>query len=86
MTMHMALHPKDDVDRLYMSRKEIGRRVASPEDSVDASIQRLKDYIDINGGRLIPAIRSNNDDTRISRMEITSKQKYEEKQRYGCFK
>ena len=43
MTMHKALHPRDDVDRLYVSRKEGGRGLASIEDSVDASIQRLED-------------------------------------------
>ena len=41
MTMHKASHPRDDVDRLYVSRKEGGRGLASLEDSVDASIQRL---------------------------------------------
>ena len=43
--MHKALHPRDDVDRLYVSRKEGGRGLASIEDSVDTSIQRLEDYI-----------------------------------------
>ena len=38
MTMHKALHLKDDVDRLSISRMERGR-FASIEDSVDASIQ-----------------------------------------------
>ena len=46
MTMYKALHPKDYVDRLYASRKEGGRRLASIEDSVDALIQRLVDYIE----------------------------------------
>ena len=45
MTLHKALHPRDDVERLYVSRKEGGRGLASIEDSVDASIQRLEDYI-----------------------------------------
>ena len=45
MTMHKAFHPRDDVDRLYVSRKEGGRGIASIEDTVDASIQRLEDYI-----------------------------------------
>ena len=46
MTMHKALHPRDDVDRLYVSKKrERKRTFASIEDSVDASIQRLEDYI-----------------------------------------
>ena len=34
MTMHKALHPRDDVDRLYVSRKEGGRGLASIEDSL----------------------------------------------------
>ena len=45
MTMHKALHPRDDVGRLYVSRKEGGRGLASIEDSIDASIQQLEDYI-----------------------------------------
>ena len=44
MTMHKALHPRDDVDRLYVSWKEGGRWLASIEDNVDASIQRLENY------------------------------------------
>ena len=43
MTMHKALHPRDDVDRLYVSKKE-GRGLASIEDSVDASV-RLGDWL-----------------------------------------
>ena len=39
MTMHKALHPRDDTDRHYVSRNEVGRGLASTEDSVDASIQ-----------------------------------------------
>ena len=39
------MHPKDDVDRLYVPRKEGGRGLASIQDNVDASIQRLEDYI-----------------------------------------
>ena len=39
MTIHDALHPRDDVDILYVSRKEGGRRLANIEDSVDAFIQ-----------------------------------------------
>ena len=43
--MHKALHPRDDVDWLYVSRKEGGRGLASTEDIVDVSIQRLEDLI-----------------------------------------
>ena len=37
MTMHKALHRRDDVDRLNVSRKEGRRGLASIEDSVDGS-------------------------------------------------
>ena len=45
MIMHKALHLRDDVNRLYVPRKEGGRGLASIEDSIDTSIQRLEDYI-----------------------------------------
>ena len=86
MTMHKALHPRDDVDRLYVSRKEGGRGLTSIEDSVDASIQRLEDYIQSHNGGQITAIRNDIDDTMDNRMTKTRKQKWEEKQLYGRFK
>ena len=75
MTMHKALHSRDDVDRLYVPKKEGGRRLASIENSVDASIQRLEVYIQKRGERLIRATRNNTDDTRTNRTTITRKQK-----------
>ena len=86
MTMHKALDPRDDVGRLYVSRKEGGRGLASIEDSIDVSIQRLEDYIGKHGGRLITAIRNDTDNTIDDRSTITRKQKWEEKQLYGRFK
>ena len=62
MTMIKALYPRDDVDRLYVSRKEGERGVASIENSVDASIWRLKVYIGKLEG-LITAIRNDTDNT-----------------------
>ena len=86
MTIHKALHPRDDVDRLNVSRKERGRGLASIEDSVDASIQRLEDYIEKHDGGLFTAIRNNTDNTVDNRMTITWKQKWEEKQLFVLFK
>ena len=74
MTMHKALHPRDDVDRLYVSRKKGGRGHTSTEDSIDASIQRLEVYIENCGEGLITATR-NNSDTKAKRTTITRKQK-----------
>ena len=86
MTMHKALHPRDDVDRLYVSRKEGGRGLASIEDTVDASIQRLEDYIEKQEQGLITTIRVDTDNTIKERMTTTRKQKWEGKQLYDRFK
>ena len=77
MTMHKALHPRDDVDRLYVSRKEGGRGLARIEDSVDASKQRLEDYIEKYERGLITAIRNDTDNMMANRMTINRKQKWE---------
>ena len=84
MTMHEALHPRDDVDRLYVSRKDGGRGLASNGYSVDASMQHLEDYIKKFGRRLIIATRNNTNNT--NETKITSKQKCQEKQLHGHFK
>ena len=73
----------NDVDRLYVSRKEGGWGLASIEDSVDASIQWFEEYIGKHEGGLFTAIRNDTDNTMDKE---TRKQKWEEKQLYGRFK
>ena len=68
MIMQKALHPRDDADRLFVSRKKGGRGLNITEDSVDASIQRLEDFIESRRGRLILGTRNNTDNTKINRM------------------
>ena len=80
------MHPRDDVDRLYISRKEVGRGLTSIEDSVDTPIQQLEDYIEKYGGGLITASRNDIDNTKANRMTKSRKQKWEEKQLYGGLK
>ena len=77
-TIHEALQPRNNVDRLYASRRLGERRHASIEDSVDAWIQRLRDYMEKCGGMLIAATRNVCD----VRTEITRKQKREKKKLY----
>ena len=69
MTMHKAFNPGDDFN--------IG-------DTVDASIQRLEDYIEKHEAGLTATIK--NDTTMANSMIITRKQKWEENQLYGRFK
>ena len=75
MTIHKAWHPREEVNRLYVSRKERGRGVASNEDSLDASIQRLEDYVEKFERGLITAFRNDADNTIDDRMTTTKKQK-----------
>ena len=84
--MHKDLHSRDDVDILYVWRKEGRGGFAGIEDSVDASIHRLEDYIQKHDERLIRAIRNDTDNTMDNRMTISRKQKWEGKQLYGRFK
>ena len=85
MTMHKE-HPRDDVNRLYVSKNEEGRGLASIGDSVHESKQRLENYIEKHERGLITAIRIDIDNTMDDRMTIARKQKWEEKQLYGRFK
>ena len=83
MIMHKTLLTVDDMDRLYIPRKEAGRGLVSIEDSVDTSIQ---DYIEKHERELIKAIRNDTDNTIDNRMTITRKHKWEGKQLHGRFK
>ena len=73
--MHKSLQTRDDVDRLYVSKREGGRGLACIEDSVDTLIQRFEDYIEKRGGRLIAATRNNTNDNRTSGTTIIRKKK-----------
>ena len=87
MTMHWALHPRDDIDRLCVSRKEGGRGLASIEDCVDAAIQEL-DNIKKKKEKLINAANKSTGNIRTNR-KITKTRKTileEKKQLHGYFK
>ena len=46
MTMYKDLQTRGSMDRLYVSRKEGGRVLSSIDNSVEASIQVLVEYIE----------------------------------------
>ena len=51
------MHPKSDVDRLYIPRKEGGRGLISIEDCVELAIRGLEVYVHGSEERLIQAAR-----------------------------
>ena len=56
-TIYGALHPKSDVDRLYIRTKEGGRGLISIEDWVELAIRGLEVYVHRSEERLIQAAR-----------------------------
>ena len=56
-TIYGALHPKSDVDRLYVPRKEGGRGLILIKDGVELAIRGLEVYVHGNEERLIQAAR-----------------------------
>ena len=56
-TIYGALHPKSDIDRLYIPRKEGGRGLISIKDCVELAIRGLKVYVHGSEERLTKAAR-----------------------------
>ena len=56
-TMYESLHPKSDVDRLYIPRKKGGRGLISIEDCVELALKGLEVYVHRNEERLIQVVR-----------------------------
>ena len=56
-TIYGALHPKSDVDRLYIARKEGGRGLISIDDCVELAIRCMEVYVYGSEERLIQAGR-----------------------------
>ena len=63
-----TLHPKSDVDRLYIPRKEGGRGLISIEDCVELAIRGLEVYFHGSEQRLIQAATGD----KIDGLEVTS--------------
>ena len=56
-TMYGTLHPKPDVDRLYIPRKEGGKGLTSIRDCAELAIRSLEVYVHGNEETLIQAAR-----------------------------
>jgi len=60
MTIHNSLHPRADVDRLYVPREERGRGLANMQDYVNMKEQNLSRCIDIIEEELLKATKKEN--------------------------
>ena len=80
MTMYKVLHPRYEFDRLYLTWKKGGRRLARIENSVHTSIQRLEGNTEQHEG-LITATRIDTDNMKTNKIKLTRK-KWEKKPNY----
>ena len=58
--MHETLDPKDDIDRLFVSKKEGGRGHVNIEYCIEATIQGLEECAKKSKERLITAAKHSN--------------------------
>ena len=58
MTMHGAFHPKSDVDRLYLTRREEGRGLVSIQHCVRGEENSLGLYVKNSTEKLIEGVGS----------------------------
>ena len=56
-TLYRGLHPKSDVDRLCIPRKDGGRGLIASEDSLELVVRGLEECVHGSGERLIQAAR-----------------------------
>ena len=59
--MHGGLHPKSNVDRLYIPRKEGGRGLLNVEDVINLAVIGLERYVCNSNERLLAAARAANE-------------------------
>ena len=84
MTMHNALDPRSNVDRLYIPRGEGGRGLLSVEDTVNLAKLRLQEYVKMSDEMLVSAARGADEATNWeaaieSKHEFKKRKKYERK-------
>ena len=92
LTMHNGLHPRSDVDRLYIPRKVGGRGLANAEDTVILAKIGLEDHIKKSDARLLCAARGDFENPVIATVKDMKKniqderiKKWNEKRMYGQF-
>ena len=73
--MHKGLHPRSNVDRVYIPRSEGGRGLQSVEDIIELAILGLQRYVQDSDERLIAAARGNKQKELETEKELKEKKK-----------
>ena len=84
-TIYRALHPKSDVHRLYIHRKEGGRGLISIEDCVELAIRGLEVYVHGSEERLILSASGDKIDG-LEAVSVLKRDQRKRKQKIGRIK
>ena len=79
--MHKTHHPKDDVHRSYIKRKEGGRGLISLEECVENVIAGLHHYVQNSQERLISAAWRSSGEQEVTQPPIITKQRRQTKRK-----
>ena len=92
MTMHNALHPKSNVDRLYLPRKDGGRGLLGVEDTVHIATASLQRYVRKSTEKLLSSLATIEGDEVIEpdsdlkqQKRMERKESWKEKALHGQF-
>ena len=80
--MHKALHPKDDVDRLYVGGKGGGKGLISIEECVENSVFGLRECVESSNERLITAAKDWYKESEESVDDLKKRRAAERKERW----
>ena len=76
-----ALHPRSNVDRLYIPRGEGGRGVLNVEDTVNLARLRLQEYVKMSDERMVSAARGADKATNWE-AAVESKHEFKKRKKY----
>ena len=90
LTMHNAHHPKSNVERIYIPRKEGGRGLLNVEDIVNTAILGLEEYVVDSNERILSAARNIDEVTETAkgfkkRKKNGRKNNWKEKELHGQY-
>ena len=82
-TIYGGLHPKFDVDRLYIHRKDGGRSLMAIEDCVEMAVRGLEVYVHGSEERLLQPARGDREDSLEAASVLKKSKEREETARLG---
>ena len=91
LTMHKAFYLRDDVDRLYVGRKDGGRGLISIEECVENAVLGVRGYVEKSKEKLLSAANDWHEESEETAGDLKKRraaerqERWKEKQMHGQF-